>query len=411
MNKLYVFLTADIHIIGGMQLYTSGKAEYLLDKGWHVKVLYDGNPKDSYQIKFLEQYNKGSFSSLTSDPFAMSSNIRNKIIDKMMNYIGKENEYEEIYVESQSDFTAIWGELLAKRYNCKHICFNCNEQFRGKSKIYDKYIDFFKFKFDRNELFVLHKDSINKLFEGYYNIKDSKLYIFDALEPSPVKDVDSDFVNKLKREDYNIGYIGRTTKGYVPNILESISKFSSKHLDKKIQLIIIGEANEIMDKIENAFKNNTNIVLQTPGNMVPIPKLLFSKLDVIIAGAVCAELSAREGVPTIVADCENYLSNGVLGYTTDNSMYPTDDKQEEFIDTLEDVLITKHYLEKEYSFPKEPSPNEIYQKHLELFNNTDESKDKYSFEENKKESFKKSIRANAKALFPNLYYWFLKKIN
>ena len=57
------------------------------------------------------------------------------------------------------------------------------------------------------------------------------------------------------------------------------------------------------------------------GDLVPIPKCIYKKIDCMIAGAICAEISAREGIPTIVADCENYLANGILGYTVNNSMY------------------------------------------------------------------------------------------
>lgn len=412
MKNLYIILTADIHIIGGMQLYTAGKANYLKNNNWDVKVLYDGNPNDDYKIKSLQEYNDGSFPSLTSDPFSLSKIIRKNVISKMIDYIGKKEDYGEILIESQSDFTAIWGELLAKEYNCKHICFNCNEQFRGKAKIYEKYIEFFKYKFDKKEMYGLHLDTFKRLFEGYYEVEVDNSYVFDALEPSPVQDVNSNIVNNIKKEDYNIAYIGRATKGYVPNIINAVSEFSYKHLDKKIQFIIVGETKEIDCLLKEKLSSCTNVSLFLLGDMVPIPRGLFSKIDVVIGGAVCAELSAREGIPTIVVDCENYLSNGVLGYTTDNSMYPSkDNKQEEIVYTLEDVLITKHYLTNMYKFHDEPNPNDIYGSQLELYTKIYINRNGYVFRSDEKTKINNVLKANAKALFPNLYYWYLKRIN
>ena len=37
--KLYIIITLDIHPIGGMQLYTAGKAAFLEKNGWKVVVL------------------------------------------------------------------------------------------------------------------------------------------------------------------------------------------------------------------------------------------------------------------------------------------------------------------------------------------------------------------------------------
>ena len=62
--KKYVIITADIHPIGGMQLYTAGKAEYLSDNGWKVWVLYSGSNKADCAIKSLNKYVDGAFNFL-----------------------------------------------------------------------------------------------------------------------------------------------------------------------------------------------------------------------------------------------------------------------------------------------------------------------------------------------------------
>ena len=43
--KRYIFLTANIHPIGGMQNYVAGKAAYLEKNGWKVTVFFWGDNK------------------------------------------------------------------------------------------------------------------------------------------------------------------------------------------------------------------------------------------------------------------------------------------------------------------------------------------------------------------------------
>ena len=50
-----------------------------------------------------------------------------------------------IYIESQSEVTALWGELLAEKLRARHVCFNCNELFRGPKKYYEENINFIRF--------------------------------------------------------------------------------------------------------------------------------------------------------------------------------------------------------------------------------------------------------------------------
>ena len=110
--------------------------------------------------------------------------------------------------------------------------------------------------------------------------------------------------------------------------------------------------------------------------MVPIPRALYDKVDVVIAGAVCAEASARCGVPTIVADCENYNANGVLGYSVHNSMYYEEEHgQTDFTTALVDTLINKSYLNYPYTFPEPKPVEEIYSEHIKIFNRVEHEKE------------------------------------
>lgn len=39
-KKFFVIFTSDIHSVGGMQMYTAGKAKYLKENGWEVQVFF-----------------------------------------------------------------------------------------------------------------------------------------------------------------------------------------------------------------------------------------------------------------------------------------------------------------------------------------------------------------------------------
>lgn len=373
--KKYIMITADIHPIGGMQLYSNGKAKYLENNGWSVYLLYFGTTTSDCLISNLNKYTNGAVTALAFRPSQLPTFIVDRTIIRILKIINYTQD-DEILIESQADISALWGELIAKKLKAKHICFNCNEQFRGNGKYYEENIDFFAFKYLRGELLGLHNDTNRKVFDGYMDVPCSTDYLFDAFEPDPIQDIKNKQVDNIKRYDFNIAYLGRIIKGYVPNIINGVAEFANNNKDKTIQFIVIGDATARVDEIKNVFGKCKNVVVTYMGDLVPIPRSIYKKIDVMIAGAVCAEISARELVPTIVADCENYLSNGILGYTVNNSMY-FDPKigQTSFYNTLNDVLIEKSYLNYPYSFPEAISSDEIFKSHFCFFENSSPKKD------------------------------------
>ena len=403
--KKYIILTANIHPIGGMQLYSSGKAKYLEKEGWAVSILYNGNPLDDFQIEDLKKYNDGAFPVLSLRPNYLPSYIVNHTIKKIKKHISYSVD-DYIYVESHSDLLAIWGELIAKELSAKHVCFNCNEVFRGSNKFYVEYIDFFWYKYLRRELIGLHKDTLSKLFDGYYSVEASEEFVFDAIEPEPIQDVN--MAIEIDNCDYNIAYLGRTTKGYVPNIIKGVSDFAKKYPQKKINFIIIGDTKPINDFLKEKIGCVKNVILTLTGDLVPIPRKIFSHIDLMIAGAVCAEISAREGVPTLVADCENYLCNGVLGYTINNSMYYNSDiGQTSFLEGIEQVLVLKIHEHLPYLFPDSPNPDDIFKKHFKFFEDGDNERKYYCFQ--RRFAKKMIVQAIIKGIFKRTYFRIRKK--
>ena len=402
--QTYIIITCTIEPVGGMQLYTAGKAEFLERNGWKVFVFHPCNADCQCAYKYLNKYSHMSFPAVGVSPFAIDKSAQKKVLRKMVETIGykRDSENSLLYIESQHGISALWGELLAKQINGHHINFNCNEKFRGKSKGYDDNLAFFAFKYSRRELYGLRPDSLVRLFDKYIELSESNDYVFDAVEPNPIQDVESEMVNNLPVCDFNICYIGRASKEYVPNILEGVCSFAKKHFDKSIQLIIVGNADERKKTISEMVNNCKNLNISLLGDLVPIPRSLYKKIDVVIAGAVCAEISAREGVPTIVADCDCNQAIGVLGYTVQNSMYSEGIKTS-FDKALESTLIDLEYLNSDYSFPKALEPDEIFRSHLRCFEKADCSMEYYCFNTTKRQITRKGMKILLRVHFPYMY--------
>lgn len=365
MKKIYIMVTGDIHPIGGMQLLVSGKAEVLEKLGWQVIMYFPSHKKENCMIDSLNKYNGGGLVELTLPPYKWPPRTRRRVIHKMCSLIGIINEGDKIIVESHSDRTSQWGEILAAEIGAKHMVFLCNEFYRGKDKYYLENLDFYNFKYKRGELAAECEEAFFKLFEGYKNVNLGEVSIF-LFNENPVRDVKNQLISKIQRTDWNIGYIGRLEKGYVPNIIKAVALFAKKHKDKDIQFVIVGDISSRRQLLEEEFNGISNLHVNALGNMVPIPKTLFKKIDVVIAGSGSAWCAAYEGVYTILADSENYLSNGVLGYDTNNHLYHNQTEQTSFEDSLEKVLVIKEYNNKESILPPYNDPETCTQQNLNL---------------------------------------------
>lgn len=367
-KKYYLFLTGDIHPIGGMQNYVAGKAAYLEKNGWQVRVFFWGTSDGACKMRFLDRYLPGGMTELGTPPAEWTKGIRRRTLDHMLSVIGPgSRQADRVIVESQDDITALWGELLAERLHAKHMCFNCNERFRGARKYYAEYLDFFDFKHRRRELACIHPDSMQKLFEGYKKVKPEERYLFEAANEEPVQDVKDERVERLEKHDWNICCIGRAEKICKQELMEGIRRFAQNHPQKRIQLVMVGEPKEWEGWMKEKLGSLKNVRLSFMGDMVPIPRSLFKKIDVVIASAGCAECAVYEGVPTIVMDVENSLANGILGYTTFSALFhEKNTAQTGFDKALEQVLTEQIQTHLEFRMEDRVNPSDVYEEHMKF---------------------------------------------
>lgn len=386
MKKIFVIFTYGIHQIGGTQMYTAGKAKYLKENGWGVQVFFNGSNKGNSKIPSLTEYieSGGGCYFMIKPPYKYPIQMQEQYLQYLVTkFIQRFNITDfkdcEIIVESHFDTAGYWAELFSAKVGARHFFICCNEVYRDEvpGRYYEDNLDFFYFKWKRNEL-ITNENGCQALFNGYKNVN-APLYqmSYTAREADPIQDVDFP-IDQIAKLDWNICHIGRISKSYVPYVIEGVAQFAKRHPDKKINFIFVGDITPRRDFIIKTFNDIDNVQLTALGDMVPIPRVLFSKTDVVCAISQSARFAANEGVLTIVGSAiENQVSAtpGVLGYDTVEQVHGAGTFS--YVEALERVLVKRLYDDKEYSLPKLRPAEEYYEKFGIIVENAAPTKEYY----------------------------------
>lgn len=398
-QKMYIFVTYSIASIGGTQMYVAGKADYLKKRGWQVYVFSKGSRNGKSIIPSLTQYLQtgGGMDFINTPPYKFKNYEQEFCLNEMFQRLNLVSGREyDIIIESHDDKFAYWAELLAEKIGARHLFFCCNEIYRPTpdlpNKTYGDNLDFFYFKWKRNELVGAEK-SLRKLFNGYKNVTAHLMAMpWTSREMDAVQDVDFP-IDKIEKLDWNICHFGRATKEYVPFVIEGVGELAWRHPDKKINFIMIGNVAPRLSLIEQTFSNLPNVFITLLGDMVPVPRILFSKVDVVCAISQSARFTANEGILTIVGSVDKpERTPGVLGYDTNRQMLGN--AIFSYADALERVLVKKLYDGKKSSLPKlEPAEN-YYDKFWTIVKNASPVKEYFT------ERLSKERIRNWTAIFP-----------
>lgn len=381
-KKLYIFFTWDISEIGGTQMYTAGKANYLQNHGWQVHVFFLPKIQNEWRggksiIPYLTQFIKtGGLDFLSVLPYKLKRYEQefclNEIVQRLRLVQGEEYN---IIVESHDGSNACWAELFAAKIGARHFSFCCTEFYRT-NRTYEDNLDFFYFKWKRNELIGDDK-TFKKLFNGYKNVTVPLVEIPPTVcEMDPIQDVAFP-IERIARLDWNICHIGRAEKKYVPFVIEGVGELARRHPDKKINFIMVGNAASRHALLEKTFRGLSNIFVTLLGDMVPIPRILLSKIDVVCAISQSARFAANEDVLTIVGNVnDSTRTPGVLGYDTEEQVYGKGTFS--YVEALENVLVKKLYVGKKYSLPKLRPADEYYDNFWTIVKNAATTKEYYT---------------------------------
>ena len=396
MNN-YIIITYDIHPVGGTQAYTAGKAQYLEKCGWNVIVLFAGINNDKCDIAYLNKFLSGGYIELSFLPYDLHENFCNYIVDEILFNIGIDGKEDLNIIESHYDVAAFWGELLAEKLKCKHYIFCCNEYYRNKNgykTYYKENLDYFYFKYCRNEL-IASKEATKKLFNGYKGVIDRLIeYPEFIVEQDPVQDVSFENVALLPPSEGNICIISRMDKPFVRAAIMGVKKFSSLHPSCNINLIFVGDETPIKEYVNDIFYGSGNVKLIFWGVLVPIPRIIFKKIDAVIAVAQTARLVSYEDVYVITANVLTTMASGVLGYETQDSWHGKEVKGKTYENYLEDVLISDKYKNKSFNMPEHRPAEYYYEKQWDYLKYSSSKEEYYT------ERLKKYRHKNWMAIFP-----------
>ena len=378
-QKIYIFVAHTIATIGGMEMYTAGRAKYLESCGWKVYVLSPEAANSKTAIPSLSKYLKigGDCTFLLTPPYKFKRYEQEQMLNFMIQNLNLPDIANcKIIVESCSGARACWAELLAAILQAQHFFIASEEGYREKWQVYDEILPFMYFKLMRNEM-VGSDETIRRLFNGYKNVTGALVEIPNVIrEQDAIQDVDYPTINQIEKLDWNICHIGRITKNFVIHFIIGVAELALRYPDKKINLMFVGEVDPLKNVLMKTFENIDNVQLTALGMLVPIPRILFSKVDVVCAIAQSARFAANEGVLTIVGSTDNLeKTRGVLGYDTNEQTFGSGNFS--YCEALENVLVKRLYDDQKYSLPKLKPAEEYYARFSTIFENANPNKEYY----------------------------------
>lgn len=364
-------------------MFAAGQASYMKKQGWEVFVCYAGANDGVCAIPSLNEYVSvgGGWQFFMQPPYKFQRQEQELFIKFMIERLGL-YDYEncEIVIESHFDIAAYWAEILAAAVRGRHIFASCNETYRNfPGRFYEDNLDFFYFKLKRNEI-TGHDVNIPALFNGYKGVTGFFSDVPDLIRSQDaVQDVEDFPIDEIQKADWNICHIGRSIKPFVVYAIVGVAELARRHPDKTINFLFVGQLiPEREQLIKQIFAGVDNVTITPLGDTVPIPRSLFSKIDVVCAMAGAAFFSAFENVPVIVGNVDvPEKTSGVLGYDTEETQHP-DKNLFDYVNVLEDVLVNKTYEEKTFSLEKPEPADKVYEKIFTLLENADPNKEYFT---------------------------------
>ncbi len=371
MSKKYILLSSFVFSIGGGQIYCKNKSEFCQNVGYETYVFSTKYGK--IEIETLKKYADLICEELSLNPYCLSNKKVETVLDWLCKKIDFKSE-DEIIIESHTPYLAIWGELLSRRINAKHIVYLLGEDFAG----IEKYVfDYLRFKYIRKELACITDEVMKKLF------KDSKnYYSLNAALGNPVEDIEiSDCYFEKTEGKIVIGIIGRGKKPYVFESAKKVFEFSQNHLDEQFAILFVGGIDKALQKsIRKIAKNYSNVSLIFAGKLFPIPEKMLKLMNIAIAGAGCVKPPYIMGIPTISVDVYDNEAIGVYGFDTTVKLKREENNNVKVVDYLENILYGDFLEKNSCEIIESTDYKEEYKKHFEFIEKAPETLEFYKFD-------------------------------
>ncbi len=338
----YVILTGDISGMGGGQKYCSNKVLLLSERG--IKVIVISAVKGAVVLDNLKEYAGNIIPEILFPPNTYTKVEFNKTINWIVDIVGELDN--ESIIDSSNLACALWGEFIAKQYNCKSMCYFIDESFR----IEPSDLDFLRFKLSRYELYGSSSKIIPMIFKD--DSLDGEKYSFKPYCSNVVEDVPGDYKKESGR--ICICYFGRLDKGYIYKTLNESIAFFTSHPNTGFDVLMMGGTSNgaIVNDIKSLIKPINNVRLFITGYLYPIPRDMFNEIDICIASAGCINVSVREGTHTIAVNTITGKVTGVPGYTCgmdEDLRYGN--LNIELRDLLEEMIYGYYFMKRSQTFP------------------------------------------------------------
>lgn len=370
--KTYVFITYGIVNIGGAQLYTVSKSNFLKKLGWNTIVI-SADKDGEVLLSELTCFKKNIIPDILIPAHFYASKRKNNIVLSLRKMIPKS---EKIIIESNTATLATWGELLAESISAKHIVYILNENIRCPKDLFT----FFIFKLLRRELVGISSQSLKIFFSRYFNLNESNSYYLLAKNNiNQIVDYEYPLGNQIiTKNRITICIIGRYEKQYILETIRDIADFISINRNMIFNILYIGDeerGKKIKNMIEKSYAGIPNVYLYQLGFLFPLPESIIKTIDISIASAGAVLTMANAGITTIAIDARDSKPIGVFGVSTRNTIFRGEEPAIELKDLLSDILLNKSkYI---YHPSRTKVSDNIFEPHIDFISQSEASLNYY----------------------------------
>lgn len=145
--------------------------------------------------------------------------------------------------------------------------------------------------------------------------------------------------------------MGRLDKGFMRPSALAIADYIKTNTSTAYNVVIIGGGEKTIENdFVNIFTGVSNATLILTGFLSPISYDLISKMDVVVTSAGCCTAAWKQGLIVISVDGKDFYPIGVFKFTTDNSLFRTNEPKVPLQNLLDDVLVKRKYPKKIHGF-------------------------------------------------------------
>lgn len=299
-------------------------------------------------VSGIQHFAFGSYPFLYRHPGEFSRGDRVMLLDSLVNAVGPIDG--KCVVETGTDWTSLWGELLAERLNAKHVV-NWLDENNKWAKI--KYSDFLYFKYNRDELRCISPQAADNLLADCPGYDTNDPPLFKAACSNSIGLEANQFSSALNRADFNIGSIGRLEKRAAVTAISAAERFASAHPSQRIQVVLFGGTHDRMwlAKIKDASSRLDNLEIVVTGYMWPLPMDALEKMDIFLSSSGSCRASEMLGIPTVAIDVGD---GSAIGFVDEAFVDGAKLYRDEHSDAPSDPI---SYLEAVYSGGKKRRPS------------------------------------------------------